>query len=322
MKKSLLTLSIIAGISAYANAEITYQSDNHIPVGLEFGDNSQAYGNGSITTGRNSLAMGTNAVATGNNETQETLLNKLEENRTKLAEISTAEKTVQTTSKELDEIKKLNASIIEAGIRVEQVRKSKESARLVWQEKLKAYNDSNANYAGDIADAQSKIDDLNSRLSGVNRIPNVDITSEEGLNRAATELKAIVENGTSLNLSHDFYKTYVKDYYVVLGDLDLNQSRFNKANAIATRWDFGYGTSTSFNEEKQNLLQINTDLTLNNKNFVNKYAFKHYQSPYAIDIISPILKSGFTYDTNTQTATFTREENIVYDLRGINSNLK
>ena len=95
MKKSLLTLSIIAGISAYANAEITYQSDNHIPVGLEFGDNSQAYGNGSITTGRNSLAMGTNAVATGNNETQETLLNKLEENRTKLAEISTAEKTVQ-----------------------------------------------------------------------------------------------------------------------------------------------------------------------------------------------------------------------------------
>ena len=322
MKKSLLTLSIIAGISAYANAEITYQSDNHIPVGLEFGDNSQAYGNGSITTGRNSLAMGTNAVATGNNETQETLLNKLEENRTKLAEISTAEKTVQTTSKDLDEIKKLNASIIEAGIRVEQVRKSKESARLVWQEKLKAYNNSNANYAGDIAEAQSKIDDLNSRLSGVNRIPNVDITSEEGLNRAATELKAIVENGTSLNLSHDFYKTYVKDYYVVLGDLDLNQSKFNKANAIATRWDFGYGTSTSFNEEKQNLLQINTDLTLNNKNFVNKYAFKHYQSPSAIDIISPILKSGFTYDTNTQTATFTREENIVYDLRGINSNLK
>ena len=316
MKKSLLTLSIIAGISAYANAEITYQSDNHIPVGLEFGDNSQAYGNGSITTGRNSLAMGTNAVATGNNETQETLLNKLEENRTKLAEISTAEKTVQTTSKELDEIKKLNASIIESGIRVEQVRKSKESARLVWQEKLKAYNDSNANYAGDIADAQSKIDDLNSRLTGVSRIPNVDITSEEGLNRAATELKAIVENGTSLNLSHDFYKTYVKDYYVVLGDLDLNQARFNAADALTKLKKQNYDSGVSFVEDEKNILQINSDLTLNNKEFKGKYYFAAiYQKPF---------KNGFHYknDTLSINNNSNNDSKVFFDLHSLNENLK
>ena len=316
MKKSLLTLSIIAGISAYANAEITYQSDNHIPVGLEFGDNSQAYGNGSITTGRNSLAMGTNAVATGNNETQETLLNKLEENRTKLAEISTAEKTVQTTSKDLDEIKKLNASIIEAGIRVEQVRKSKESARLVWQEKLKAYNDSNANYAGDIAEAQSKIDDLNSRLTGVNRIPNVDITSEEGLNRAATELKAIVENGTSLNLSHDFYKTYVKDYYVVLGDLDLNQARFNAADALTKLVRHSYNSGISFVENEKNILQINSDLTLNNEKFKGKYYFEAiYQKP---------LKNGFFYNEDTLYINddANNDSKVFFNLHSLNGDLK
>ena len=316
MKKSLLTLSIIAGISAYANAEITYQSDNHIPVGLEFGDNSQAYGNGSITTGRNSLAMGTNAVATGNNETQETLLNKLEENRTKLAEISTAEKTVQTTSKDLDEIKKLNASIIEAGIRVEQVRKSKESARLVWQEKLKAYNDSNANYAGDIAEAQSKIDDLNSRLTGVNRIPNVDITSEEGLNRAATELKAIVENGTSLNLSHDFYKTYVKDYYVVLGDLDLNQARFNAADALTKLVRHSFNSGISFVENEKNILQINSDLTLNNEKFKGKYYFAAiYQKP---------LKNGFFYNEDTLYINddADNDSKVFFNLHSLNGDLK
>ncbi|HHF3423019.1 TPA: YadA-like family protein [Haemophilus influenzae] len=316
MKKSLLTLSIIAGISAYANAEITYQSDNHIPVGLEFGDNSQAYGNGSITTGRNSLAMGTNAVATGNNETQETLLNKLEKNRTKLAEISTAEKTVQTTSKELDEIKKLNASIIEAGIRVEQIRKSKESARLVWQEKLKAYNDSNANYAGDIAEAQSKIDDLNSRLTGVSRIPNVDITSEEGLNRAATELKAIVENGTSLNLSHDFYKAYVKDYYVVLGDLDLNQARFNAADALTKLVRHSFNSGISFVEDEKNILQINSDLTLNNEKFKGKYYFSAiYEKPF---------KNGFFYNNDTLYINndADNDSKVFFNLHSLNEDLK
>ncbi|WKS98656.1 YadA-like family protein [Gallibacterium salpingitidis] len=228
MKKTTLALLLSAILSASATAEETQQQPNIVNItinnigddsGLEMGAGSRARGAGSIATGKNSVALGKNAVATGGNETKDSINAKLAENKQKLADIATAEANTNRLLSELQNIRKVEADVIEAGERVKQVRLAKQSAYNVWQEKLKTYNDTVAGSAQFLRDAQAKIDDLNSRLTGVSRIGNVDISSDEGLTNAATQLKSIVEEGTTLNLSVDFYKDYVSSYYRALGDL-------------------------------------------------------------------------------------------------------
>ena len=203
---------------------------NHVAesTGIEMGDGARARGTGSIATGRNSVAIGKNAVATGGNENKDTITQKLNENKEKLAEIETAQNNVNTLTDDLQTIRAKYADVIEAGTRVKQVQEAKEKARLSWQDKLSAYHTAVDGSKQYLADAQAKIDDLNSRLDGVSKLGGVDISSESGLTTAATQLKAIVEKDTTLNLSQDFYKDYVKSYYQALGDLRQNQIIYSK----------------------------------------------------------------------------------------------
>ena len=207
--------------------------------GLELGNNARARGNGSIATGTNSLAIGKNAVATGGNETKDTINNKLNENKQRLQEIQAAQDTADRLMKELDSIRKKEADVIEAGERVKQVRQAKEKAKQVWQDKLAAYNKAVQDSSSQLKDAQSKIADLNSRLTGVSKISGVNISSDEGLTHAATQLKAIAEEGTTLNLTVDFYKDYVRSYYKALGDLRQAENDVsNLTSQESTTWQY------------------------------------------------------------------------------------
>lgn len=191
--------------------------------GLELGTNSRARGNGSIATGTGSLAVGNNAVATGGNETKDTITSKLNENKQKLHEIDVAQNNVTNLSAEIQKIRSEQAKTIEAGERVKQVRLAKEKARQSYLEKKNAYDTEVANSAEFFRNAQAKIDDFNSRLGAINNLGSVDINSEDGLTGAATKLKRLVENGTTLDLPLDsFYKEYIKAHYKAMGDLRLN----------------------------------------------------------------------------------------------------
>ena len=194
--------------------------------GLELGTNARARGNGSIATGTGSLAVGNNAVATGGNETKDTITSKLNENKQKLHEIDVAQNNVTNLAAEIQKIRSEQAKTIEAGERVKQVRLAKEKARQSYLEKKNAYDTEVANSAEFFRNAQAKLDDLNNRLGAINRLGGVDITSEGGLTAAATNLKRMTEEGSTLNLPLDsFYKEYIKAHYKAMGDLRNNQLR-------------------------------------------------------------------------------------------------
>ena len=198
--------------------------------GLELGSNARARGNGSIATGTGSLAVGNNAVATGGNETKDTITGKLNENRQRLAQIATAQNTVTNLANEIQKIRAEQAKTIEAGERVKQVRLAKEKARQSYLDKQNAYNTEVANSAEFLRNAQAKLDDLNNRLGAVNRLGGVDINSEDGLTAAATNLKRMTEEGSTLDLPLDsFYKEYIKAHYKAMGDLRNNQIVLSKS---------------------------------------------------------------------------------------------
>ena len=191
--------------------------------GLELGSNARARGNGSIATGTGSLAVGNNAVATGGNETKDTITSKLNENKQRLAQIATAQNTVTNLANEIQKVRAEQAKTIEAGERVKQVRLAKEKAHQSYLDKQNAYDTEVANSAEFLRNAQAKLDDLNNRLGAVNRLGGVDITSGDGLTAAATNLKRMTEEGSTLDLPLDsFYKEYIKAHYKAIGDLRLN----------------------------------------------------------------------------------------------------
>ena len=202
--------------------------------GLELGTNARARGNGSIATGTGSLAVGNNAVATGGNETKDTITGKLNENRQRLAEISTAQNAVTNLANEIQKIRAEQAKTIEAGERVKQVRLAKEKAHQDYLNKQNAWSTEVANSAEFLRNAQAKLDDLNNRLGAVNRLGNVDITSDSGLTAAATDLKRMTEENSTLDLPlESFYKEYIKSYYKASGDLRANQVRKAKSSTFA-----------------------------------------------------------------------------------------
>ncbi|MDP8185287.1 YadA-like family protein [Phocoenobacter skyensis] len=233
MKKSILFLALAPLLSystsvlATGDINITIHK-NMDKTGLELGENSRARGTGSIATGRNSIAMGKNAVATGGNETQETILRKLAENKAKLDEITSQENTIARISDEIEALKIREHETIEAGIRVQEIRKAKEKAKLEYQRLQKIHDDEVSSSAQFFADAQAKIDDLNSRLDGISRLSGYDIHNDTSLNQMVAEFKQQVENGTTLNLTQDFYKKYIESYYRTLGTLTENKNRVLK----------------------------------------------------------------------------------------------
>ena len=204
---------------------ITNENEKH---GLELGDNSQARGQGSIVTSENGIAFGKGAVATGgDNTSREDIERKLRENQDKLNEIESLKKTNATLTNQLSDLQQKEQDVIQAGIRVEQIRKAKanaekEASRLknAWQTEVDGSKEFFKNY-------QAKIDDLNSRLTGVGKLKNNNIQTPDGLEKAITEFKHNVEDGTNLNLSRDFYKDYITSYYKALGDLRLNKILYN-----------------------------------------------------------------------------------------------
>ena len=267
--------------------------------GLELGNNSRARGNGSIATGTGSLAIGNNAVATGGNETKDTITGKLNENRQRLAEISTAQNNVTNLSNEIQKIRSEQAKTIEAGERVKQVRLAKEKAHQSYLEKKNTYDTEVANSAEFLRNAQAKLDDLNNRLGAVNRIGNVDITSASGLTEAATNLKRMTEEGSTLDLPLDsFYKEYIKSYYKASGDLRANQARqaksdpigfFNKNNEPI--WNNAHLNDTSLNMTVINPYIFNsTDI---NSGLLNVKGTLIYMSHPNIQVMNQFNKDAF-----------------------------
>ena len=207
-------------------------------TGLELGDNSRARGVGSVSTGLNGMAIGKNAVATGKDETKETIERKLEENKKKLQEISDTKKEIAEKAEALRLKQIRERETIEAGIRVEQVLKAKENAKKDWENKLNIYNTEVENSKPFFKEYQDKIDDLNSRLRGLENLQGAKFSTEEDLRNTANLLKTKVEEGTTLNLTQDFYYDYVTNYYKALGDLRFNEiiknKTYNSYNYFAT----------------------------------------------------------------------------------------
>ena len=267
--------------------------------GLELGTNARARGNGSIATGTGSLAVGNNAVATGGNETKDTITSKLNENKQKLHEIDVAQNNVTNLAAEIQKIRAEHAKTIEAGERVKQVRLAKEKARQSYLEKKNAYDTEVANSAEFLRNAQAKIDDFNSRLGAINNLGSVDINSEDGLTGAATKLKRLVENNTTLDLPLDsFYKEYIKSYYKASGDLRANQARqaksdpigfFNKNNEPI--WNNAHLNDTSLNMTAINPYIFNsTDI---NSGLLNVKGTLIYMSHPNIQVMNQFNKDAF-----------------------------
>ncbi len=288
MKKTTLAilLSMILTQATYAAEE---NSNNIVNItinkisegsGLELGTNARARGEGAIATGSNSLAIGKNAVATGGNETQESISKKLVENTQKLNDIETARSSVDTLLNEIQTLRTRQADVIEAGERVKQVIQAKATAKADWKEKQQTYQDAVANNAAFLQEVQGKLDDLNSRLAGMSRIENVDISSDDGLNQAVTKLKAIVEDGTTLNLTDSFYKEYVKSYYASLGDIRKVQQYASLSN------EFGHPRNLKFWYDEQVISDWNAYSYGKNSKILNLFPKidKSYQEKNLLEI--------------------------------------
>ncbi|MEH8179520.1 YadA-like family protein [Gallibacterium anatis] len=323
MKKTTLAILLSMILTTQATYAAEENSNNIVNItinkisessGLELGTNARARGEGAIATGSNSLAIGKNAVATGGNETQESISKKLVENTQKLNDIETARSSVDTLLNEIQTLRTRQADVIEAGERVKQVIQAKATAKADWKAKQQTYQDAVANNAAFLQEVQGKLDDLNSRLAGMSRIEKADISSEEGLNNAAKQLKTIVEEGTTLNLTDDFYKTYVKSYYTSLGDIRKAQEyaslsdsywipeniKFWYAENIISDWNsYAYGRYSSeletfprfsldYNEKKLTRVEFNSlEHTFGDKDKLRTYTHNNY-SMYFKDINTDI----------------------------------
>ena len=222
INKVIIILFMITGnIAVFGdNVNISIIGEEH---GLEIGDNSRARGNGSIVTSENGLATGKNSVATGgDNASKDDIERKLQENQAKLNEISEVEKKGVEITNKISDLQKREQDVIQAGIRVEEIRNAKanaerEAERLknAWQTEVDGSKEFFKNY-------QDKIDDLNSRLTGIRELGNIGTTGE--LDETVDKFKQKVEQGTNLNLSKEFYKDYITSYYKALGDLRINNA--------------------------------------------------------------------------------------------------
>ena len=281
---SLLVIFLITGSIGYA---IENENTNNLaPInitinnygeqtGLELGDNSRARGVGSISTGRNGVAIGKNAVATGENETKETIERKLEENKQRLQEIADAKKVIADKAEELRLKQIRERETIEAGIRVEEIQKLKERTRLTWEDKKRELATKTEESKDFFREHQAKIDDLNSRLRGLENLEGADFATEEGLSHTADLLKTKVERDTTLNLSHDFYLDYIKNYYKALGDLRKNE----KINEKYSKSAIFFNNSNLVSLVSENLIQnIPSDLIIPSSTYS---AFSHYGSTYS-----------------------------------------
>lgn len=198
--------------------------------GIEIGTNVRARGRTASAYGIDAVSIGHNAIAVGGNETRQSLTNKLSENRSKLDEIARLKENIITYNKEVNDLKRNNAKMIEIGERAKALQASKEKARLAWQAKLSEYNQAVSDNEAYLREYNRKLDDFNNRLRATERISGVDINSDTSLTNAATQFKRMVEENTTMNLDIDFYKQYIRNYYKVLGDLRKAKAIYSKSS--------------------------------------------------------------------------------------------
>ena len=199
--------------------------------GIEIGTNVRARGRTASAYGIDAVSIGHNSIAIGGNETRQSLASKLAENRSKLDEIARLKENIITYNKEVNDLKRNNAKMIEIGERAKALQASKEKARLAWQAKLSEYNQAVSDNEAYLREYNRKLEDFNNRLIATERISGVDLNNDTTLTNAATQFKRMVEENTTMNLDIDFYKRYIKNYYKVLGDLRNIKIKYNKMNA-------------------------------------------------------------------------------------------
>lgn len=220
-KAIIILFMITGGIAVFGdNVNISIIGEDH---GLEIGDNSRARGKGSIATSENGMATGKGAVATGgDNTSKEDIERKLQENQDKLNEISEVEKKGVEITNKISDLQKREQDVIQAGIRVEEIRNAKANAEREAERLKNAWQTEVNESAEFFKQNQAKIDDLNSRLTGIGKLGNIETSGES--DETAEKFKQKVEQGTTLNLSKEFYKDYITNYYKALGDLRLNNA--------------------------------------------------------------------------------------------------
>lgn len=198
--------------------------------GIEIGTNVRARGRTASAYGIDAVSIGHNAIAVGANETRQSLTNKLSENRSKLDEIARLKENIIIYNKEVNDLKRNNAKMIEIGERAKALHASKEKARLAWQAKLSEYNQAVSDNEAYLREYNRKLEDFNNRLRATERISGVDLNSDTSLTNAATQFKRMVEENTTMNLDIDFYKKYIRNYYKALGDLRKARTVYNKSD--------------------------------------------------------------------------------------------
>lgn len=220
-KAIIILFMITGGIAVFGdNVNVSIIGEDH---GLEIGDNSRARGKGSIATSENGIATGKGAVATGgDNTSKEDIEKKLQENQAKLNEISEVEKKGVEITNKISDLQKREQDVIQAGIRVEEIRNAKANAERESERLKNAWQTEVNESAEFFRQNQAKIDDLNSRLTGIGELGNIETSGES--DETAEKFKQKVEQGTTLNLSKEFYKDYITNYYKALGDLRLNNA--------------------------------------------------------------------------------------------------
>lgn len=219
-KAIIILFMITGGIAVFGdNVNISIIGEDH---GLEIGDNSRARGKGSIATSENGMATGKGAVATGgDNTSKEDIERKLKENQDKLNEISEVEKKGVEITNKISDLQKREQDVIQAGIRVEEIRNAKANAEREAERLKNAWQTEVNESAEFFKQNQAKIDDLNSRLTGIGKLGNIETSGES--DAIVEKFKQKVEQGTNLNLSKEFYKDYITSYYKALGDLRMNK---------------------------------------------------------------------------------------------------
>uniref|UniRef100_UPI0023F97813 hypothetical protein n=1 Tax=Sneathia sanguinegens TaxID=40543 RepID=UPI0023F97813 len=295
-KAIIILFMITGGIAVFGdNVNVSIIGEDH---GLEIGDNSRARGKGSIATSENGIATGKGAVATGgDNTSKEDIEKKLQENQAKLNEISEVEKKGVEITNKISDLQKREQDVIQAGIRVEEIRNAKANAEREAERLKNAWQTEVNESAEFFRQNQAKIDDLNSRLTGIGELGNIETSGES--DETAEKFKQKVEQGTTLNLSKEFYKDYITNYYKALGDLRLNNA-INRC--INTEVELPNGKKNTI----KNIIDGNF-LKRDLKDIVIQYSFYASSSNP-----SSYSSSKYSYSCNSYTSHTTSDTNFVF----------
>ena len=295
-KAIIILFMITGGIAVFGdNVNVSIIGEDH---GLEIGDNSRARGKGSIATSENGIATGKGAVATGgDNTSKEDIERKLKENQDKLNEISEVEKKGVEITNKISDLQKREQDVIQAGIRVEEIRNAKANAEREAERLKNAWQTEVNESAEFFRQNQAKIDDLNSRLTGIGKLGNIETSGES--DETAEKFKQKVEQGTTLNLSKEFYKDYITNYYKALGDLRLNNA-INRC--INTEVELPNGKKNTI----KNIIDGNF-LKRDLKDIVIQYSFYASSSNP-----SSYSSSKYSYSCNSYTSHTTSDTNFVF----------